>query len=427
MTSALDSQQTEKPQNSANLISMINEATAPMTGGDYFRSLVARLAGTLNVRKALITECLDYPDNHVRTLAFWEGDKFSEDITFDLDGTPCQHVINDEEFCFHPEQVRKRFPEWSSEEGGIESFIGIPVFAPSDGRLIGHIAVYDPRPMHPSLVVESMFRIIAARAGAEIERLQAEQALRDSESRARQHLSQLAHVSRLNAMSELTSSLTHEINQPLTAILNYCRSSLKLLDSEKITQPELRKGIQAAVESAERASRVVGKLRQYVRRGEIHHRLIPAGRLIDECRILLDTEARHHHVDLNIDFDSSLPTVRVDAILIQQVILNLVRNGIDAINDSDSSLRELKIRVTSGTPKELLIEVRDSGSGVAEEIRQKLFEPFSSTRKDGMGIGLALCTSIIESHGGRLWLASTGPDGSAFRLTLPVPDRTSSA
>jgi len=403
---------------------MINETTAPTTGGDYFRTLVARLAGTLNVRKALITECLDYPDNHVRTLAFWEGDKFAEDITFDLSGTPCQHVINDEEFCFHPEQVSKRFPEWSSEEGGIESFIGIPVFAPSDGRLVGHIAVYDPQPMHPTLVVESMFRIIAARAGAEIERLQVEQALLDSESRARQHLSQLAHVSRLNAMSELTSSLAHEINQPLTAIVNYCRGSLTLIDRERISQPALRKGIQAALESAEHASSVVGKLRQYVRRGEIHHRMILAHRLIDECRILLDTEARHHQINLVIDIGKLLPMVRVDAILIQQVILNLVRNGIDAINDSDSPLRELKVRMTSGPAKNLLIEVSDSGSGVAEDIRQKLFEPFSSTRKDGMGIGLALCTSIIESHGGRLWLESTDSSGSVFCLTLPGPDGT---
>lgn len=402
---------------------MINEATAPTTGGDYFRHLVARLATSLRVNTALITECLDYPENHVRTLAIWEGEEFAEDITFDLVGTPCQHVIDDGEFCFHPEHMNKRFPEWSSHEGGVESFIGIPVFAPSDGRLVGHIAVYDPRPMNPSRVVESMFRIIAARAGAEIERLQAEKALRDSESRARQHLSQLAHVSRLNAMSELTSSLTHEINQPLTAVLNYCRTSLKLLDRDQINQDDLRDGLQAAVASAERVSSVVRKLRQYVRRGEIRHRLMPADRLIDECTILLDTEARHHQVNLKVEIDESLPTVRADSILIQQVILNLVKNGIDAINDSDNSVRELEVRLSGGAEKELLIEVSDSGSGVADELGDKLFEPFSSTRKDGMGIGLALCKSIVENHDGRLWLESTGPEGSVFQLSLPAADQ----
>lgn len=403
------------------LLAMINEATAPMTGGDYFCNLVAQLAASLDVHTALITECLDYPDNHVRTLAFWEGANFSEDITFDLAGTPCQHVVDDGEFCFYPEHLSRHFPVWAAEEDeAMQSFIGIPVFAPSDGRLVGHIAVYDPKPMHPSRVVESMFRIIAARVGAEIERVQAEQALRDSESRARQHLSQLAHVSRLNAMSELTSSLAHEINQPLTAVLNYCRTSLKLLDREQIDQPELRAGIQAAVESAERASSVVKKLRQYVRRGEIRHRLLPAEHLIDECRILLDTEARHHQVELTFDIAQSLPAIRADSILIQQVILNLVKNGIDAINDSDNRLRTLKIRVVNEPAEALLIEVSDSGSGVPEEVRKILFEPFSSTRKDGMGIGLALCTSIIRSHGGRLWLESSGPDGSVFRLSLPV-------
>ncbi len=420
MTSETRPRQGNSPEHTAELLAMINEATAPMTGGDYFRNLAAHLASTLKVRKALITECLEYPENHVRTLAFWEGDEFSEDISFDLDGTPCQHVIDDGEFCFHPEHMNEHFPEWSSHEGGVESFIGIPVFAPSDGRLVGHIAVYDPRPMDRSRVVESMFRIIAARAGAEIERLQAEKALRESESRARQHLSQLAHVSRLNAMSELTSSLTHEITQPLTAVLNYCRTSLKLLDREEIDKDNLRDGLQAAVAGAERVSSVVKKLRQYVRRGEIRYRPVPADQLVDECRILLDTEARHHQIDLKLDVEASLPTVRVDSVLIQQVILNLVKNGIDAINDSDHSARELQIRIFTGPDNELWVEVSDSGSGVADELRERLFEPFESNRKDGMGIGLALCQSIIDNHDGRLWLESTGNDGSVFMFSLPA-------
>ncbi|WP_376695088.1 sensor histidine kinase [Wenzhouxiangella sp. EGI_FJ10305] len=401
------------------MVEMINEITAPLTGADYFRALVTRLAESLDVNAALATECLEYPENHVRTLAFWEGEDIAENIEFDLVGTPCEEVIHGGAFCFYPDDLSKRFPEWAAEEGGMESFIGIPVLAPSDGRTLGHIAVYGRKPMAEDAVVESMFRIIAARAGAEIERLQAERALRDSEARARQHLTELAHVSRLGSMGELASALAHEVNQPLTAIMTYCRTCLRMLEQGRLSESDLHKAMSSSLASAEHAREVVSKLRTFIRRGEMKPHPVPAAHLVRECRILLETEARHHHVRLSLIAPEDLPTVRVDSVLIQQVIFNLVRNGIEAINDSENSRRELSVHV-SAEGDEVVVCVSDTGRGVDEELRERLFDPFVSTRKQGLGIGLSLCRSVIDRHQGKVWIEDTQGPGATFCFSLPV-------
>lgn len=406
------------------MVEMINEVTAPLTGGDYFRALVKRLAQNLDVHAALATECLEYPENHVRTLAFWEGGDITENIEFDLVGTPCEEVIHGGSFCFYPNELSRRYPEWAAEEGGMESFIGIPVLAPSDGRTLGHIAVYGRRPMTEDAVVESMFRIIAARAGAEIERLQAERALRDSEAQARQHLAELAHVSRLGSMGELASALAHEVNQPLTAIMTYCRTCIRLLDRGQLGEDELRQAMSQSLKSAEHAREVVSKLRAFIKRGEMKPHPVPVARLIRDCRVLLETEANHHRVDLKLDVARRLPNVRVDSVLIQQVVFNLARNGIEAINDSDNEQRQLSIQALQEGDDEIIVCVSDTGKGVSEDLREKLFDPFVSTRKQGLGIGLSLCRSVVDRHGGRVWLAETPGPGATFCFSLPV-DRVS--
>ncbi|WP_376693211.1 sensor histidine kinase [Wenzhouxiangella sp. EGI_FJ10409] len=401
------------------MVAMINEVTAPLTGGDYFRALVTRLAQSLDVEAALATECLEYPENHVRTLAFWEGEDIAENIEFDLVGTPCEEVIHGGAFCFYPDDLSKRFPQWAAEEGGMESFIGIPVLAPSDGRTLGHIAVYGRKPMTEDAVVESMFRIIAARAGAEIERLQAERQLRDSEARARQHLTELAHVSRLGSMGELASALAHEVNQPLTAIMTYCRTSLRMLEQGRLSEADLHKAMSNSLASAEHAREVVSKLRTFIQRGEMKPHPVPAAHLLRECRVLLETEARHHHVRLSLSAPEDLPSVRVDSVLIQQVVFNLVRNGIEAINESDTPDRALSVRLTTEGDS-VVVRVSDTGKGVDEALRETLFDPFVSTRKQGLGIGLSLCRSVVDRHQGKLWIEDSREPGAIFCFSLPV-------
>lgn len=424
-TLAMNHAANPRPQgtdSTVQFVEMIAEATAPLTGGDYFRTLVARLALSLGVEAALVTECLHYPENHVRTLAVWHGSNFIEDISYDLAGTPCEDVIHGGEFCFCPERMQERFPEWSEHGGGVESYVGIPVFAPSDGRIIGHIAAYDKQRMSRDCVVESMFRIIAARVGAEIERMQAEQALRDSEARARQHLSQLAHVSRLGAMGEMASALAHEINQPLTAVATYVQTCLSILERPKPDLEQLKLALKQSMDGVRRAQQVIKRLRAYVARGELKTRLIPLQRLFDDCLLLLQTETRHHRIGLEIDLPAQQPVIRIDSVLIQQVLLNLVRNSVDAINHSEGPDRLIQLKVDI-RDQSTVFEVSDTGTGVAAETRPTLFEPFVSTRQDGLGIGLSLCKSIIEAHGGALWLADTSDQGARFCFSLPAVPR----
>lgn len=403
----------------SELTHVINEITAPLTGGDYFRTLVSRLCVYLEVSTAIVTECLDYPEHHVRTLAYWAGGQFGEDFEFDVTGTPCEGVVEGGEFCFYPERVSECFPDYAEAAGELEGYIGIPVLAPSDGRVLGHIAVFSNNPMAADAVTESMFRIIAARAGAEIERLQAERALRDSEARARQHLTELAHVSRLGSMGELASALAHEVNQPLTAIMTYCRTCLRMLEQGRLSESDLHKAMSNSLASAEHAREVVSKLRTFIRRGEMKPHPVPAAHLVRECRILLETEARHHHVRLSLVAPEDLPTVRVDSVLVQQVIFNLVRNGIEAINDSDNSRRELSVNVSAEGDK-VVVCVSDTGMGVDEELRERLFDPFVSTRKQGLGIGLSLCRSVIDRHQGKVWIEDSEGPGATFCFSLPV-------
>jgi signal transduction histidine kinase len=402
------------------MVEMINEVTAPLTGSDYFRGLVERLVQHLKLHTAIVTECLDYPGHHVRTLAYWQDSGFGENFEFDVRGTPCEDVVDGGEFCFRPDSVATCFPDYSTPDHPLESYVGIPINAPSDGRTLGHIAVFSGRSMPPDAITESMFRIIAARAGAEIERLQAERALRDSEAQARQHLAELAHVSRLGSMGELASALAHEVNQPLTAIMTYCRTCLRMLDQDRLGEDQLREAMSQSLASAEHAREVVDKLRAFIKRGEMRPHPVPVERLIRDCSVLLETEANHHQVGLELDIAPELPNVRVDSVLIQQVIFNLARNGIEAINDSDHPERRLMVRAERAGDAEVVIRVADTGKGVPEELREKLFDPFVSTRKQGLGIGLSLCRSVIDRHKGRIWLEDHAGPGATFCLSLPV-------
>jgi signal transduction histidine kinase len=192
-----------------------------------------------------------------------------------------------------------------------------------------------------------------------------------------------------------------------------------MLNQGRLDEADLRQGLDRTLTSAQHAREVVSKLRTFIKRGDMRPHPIPAAHLVRECRVLLETEARHHHVDLVLDIPDDLPTVRVDTVLVQQVIFNLVRNGIEAINDSESARRELVVRARP-EGDEVIVSVSDTGKGVSEALRERLFEPFVSTRKQGLGIGLSLCRSVIDRHKGRIWVAEDGGAGATFRFSLPV-------
>ena len=406
----------------AELAAWVGEATAPIVGEDFFRKLVELLAAGLGVDTALITECPDASRNRAETLGFWHRGEFQPDIEFDLSGTPCEHVIHDGRFCYLPNGVSERFPDWAAEEGGVESFIGVPIRSPTTGEVIGHIAIYDRRPMVDNGMSESMFGIIAARAGGEIMRRRADQQRADQERLARQRLHELARVARRVSISEMTGVIAHEIRQPLTAIKTCLGGAGRYLQQSGLNDNDerhVRHGIDQALESVERAEAILQRVRNWVGRDPSRLERIDPRALIEGTASMLRPEINADRIKLTLELDESLPAVDGDPVLLEQVLFNLIRNAADAIErteDRHGRINVLGQRRKSGALK---IEVRDSGDGVHSRETESIFEPFSGNRVGGMGIGLSLCRSIIESHAGCLELASRR-NPTMFRITLPA-------
>jgi two-component system sensor kinase FixL len=242
---------------------------------------------------------------------------------------------------------------------------------------------------------------------------------RRAEEQARQHLQQLAHVSRVSSMGEMASAIAHEINQPLTAIANYASACLRLLRSGKAQAGEAMETMQRVAAEAERAGEIVRKMRGFVRGEEGQMALVEPAYLAAEVMRLAAAEARQSGVELRSDVEPGLPAVLADSIQIQQVLLNLVRNAVEAVDGGDGPRREVDLTVRRAADGGVHFTVRDTGPGLAPGALDKVFEPFYTTKPDGIGIGLPLSRSIADAHGGRVW-ASAEAEGAAFHLVLPT-------
>ncbi|MBD2749638.1 PAS domain S-box protein [Microvirga sp. BT688] len=244
-----------------------------------------------------------------------------------------------------------------------------------------------------------------------------------TETRLQELQSELVHMSRFTALGEMASTLAHEINQPLTAIANYlkgCRRILQRMEGDQVAM--LRDAVNQAADQALRAGQVIRHLREFVARGESERNIESLPRLIEEASALALVGAKEKGVRVTFSLDPNAPLVLADRIQIQQVLLNLVRNAIEAMQDQPR--RELVIR-TSAMPEERMvaISVEDTGSGIAPEIAENLFQPFVTTKKNGMGVGLSICRTIIESHGGKIAVEGKPGGGTTFILTLRTVDR----
>lgn len=403
-----------------SLVDWITEATAPIIGEDFFQSLIELLATRIGVDTALLTQCPASNRDVAQTLAFWHRGGFEPNMEFPLAGTPCENVIHDGRFCFLPEGVSQRFPEWAREEGGVESFIGVPVPCPETGRVLGHIAVYDRNAMPHGVVAESMFRIIAMRAGAEIRRRQADRARLEQQQLAQQRLYELAAVSRRASISQMTSAVTHEIRQPLTQIKTYVQAALRLLDRKDADPEQLRRALEHSLGGTERGEAIINRLQQWMGNTENRSEPIDVRALIDETCRLLDSELARTGTALELEFADGLPALIGDTVLLQQVIFNLLRNSLEAIERGAAADVEDRVEIRVSGDSELVIaEISDTGQGVPETMIEHIFEPFSGAGNKGMGVGLSLCHSIVESHGGSLELTSAH-NPTVFRITLPA-------
>jgi two-component system sensor kinase FixL len=237
--------------------------------------------------------------------------------------------------------------------------------------------------------------------------------------------SELAHVGRLSEMGTLASSLAHELNQPLTAVASYCESARDLLgtDPDDQTLAMVRDAMDEAAKQAIRAGQIVRRLRDFMSHGETERRVESLQRLINEANALALVGSREHGIDVQVSLDPAADLVFVDRIQIQQVLVNLIRNAIDAM--VDSAIRSLAIRTARLNDGFVRVTVEDTGTGIDETIAPQLFQPFVTSKESGMGIGLSICRTIVESHGGRIWFEPGEQGGTEFHFTLPTGDAKS--
>jgi two-component system, LuxR family, sensor kinase FixL len=231
--------------------------------------------------------------------------------------------------------------------------------------------------------------------------------------------SELVHMSRLSAMGEMASALAHELNQPLAAISNYMKGSRRLLSaSADPNRGKIEGAMDRAAEQAQRAGQIIRRLRDFVARGESEKRIESLSKLIEESGALGLTGAREQGVNLQFELDRSSDLVLVDRVQIQQVLVNLFRNALEAM--ANSPQRRL-VASTRPLPDDMVeIAVADTGSGFADGVETNLFQTFFTTKEAGMGVGLSISRSIVEAHGGRMWAESNPSGGATFRFTLPA-------
>jgi two-component system, LuxR family, sensor kinase FixL len=252
------------------------------------------------------------------------------------------------------------------------------------------------------------------------ERKSAEAALRDSERRLQELHAELLHVSRLSAMGQMAAMVAHELNQPLTAISNYMEAVTALLDrGGEIPLPRLRGAVARAGEQAVRAGQIIHQLRGFVSRGESEKRIEAVSPLLKEAAELALLGTKQKGGNIRVEDNLAGAIILADKIQIQQVLLNLLRNAAEAVAEQERRDIALLAGMQDGMVQ---ISIIDNGPGLPPEVQARLFQPFVSTKKNGMGIGLSICHDIVTSHNGRLWAESNPTGGTIFRLALPTAE-----
>jgi two-component system sensor kinase FixL len=241
----------------------------------------------------------------------------------------------------------------------------------------------------------------------------------ETDARLQELQAELVHISRLSAMGEMASTLAHELNQPLTAIANYMKGSSRIVSElHSDRTPMLKAALDKSAEQAIRAGQIIRRLRDFVARGESERSIDSLSKIIEEASALALVGAKESGIRVRMFFDAEGDFVFVDRIQIQQVLLNLIRNAIDAMRQTTRK----ELTITKHAPAEGMVvtSVSDTGPGIDPEIRDQLFQPFVTTKSDGMGVGLSISRTIIDAHGGKLWVDDNPSGGAIFRFSLPV-------
>jgi two-component system sensor histidine kinase TtrS len=238
------------------------------------------------------------------------------------------------------------------------------------------------------------------------------------EDELRNKQSELTHVARLSMLGEMAAGLAHELNQPLTAVSALAEGALLRLERGKLSQTEFVSVCKRIAGDAQRAGDIIRRLRNFVQRRKTEYRQVCVNQLVREVVTFLESDMRHENIAIRCKTQDGLWEVEADPIEIQQVVVNLVRNARDAL--ADRPLREIVIETRNKDSQGVEIVVSDSGPGISQELADRVFEPFYTSKNDGLGIGLGICKSIVETHGGRIWVGQSSMGGATVHFDLPA-------
>jgi len=224
----------------------------------------------------------------------------------------------------------------------------------------------------------------------------------------------------VTSLGELTASIAHEVNQPLAGVIANAEACLRWLDRATPDLDAVRRSVEWVIDDNNRAAAVIQRVRALAKKAEIERVPLDINDLVREVIALVQRELISHQVSLRMELAPALPMIPGDRVQLQQVIINLVMNGIEAMQSVTDRPRELVIRSGLDETQQVLVSVTDCGVGISAENADRLFNAFFTTKSSGMGMGLSICRSIMEAHGGRLWATASMPHGATFQFTLPV-------
>jgi PAS domain S-box-containing protein len=294
---------------------------------------------------------------------------------------------------------------------GLRACWSTPILS-SEGRVLGTFATYYREPRSPTPQEHNVIEQVTHLASIAIEREQAEERLRQAQA-------ELERVSRVTTMGELTASLAHEVNQPITAAVTNANACSRWLAHDIPNLEEARAAATRIVRDGTRAAEIVSRIRLLFSKGTPQRELVDVHEVIRETIALLRSEATRDSISLRTELAANLPQIMGDRVQLQQVLMNLIMNSIDAMKGVDGT-RELVIQSQRGENEQVLVSVSDTGVGLPPQQADQIFNAFFTTKPHGTGMGLRISRSIVESHGGRLWAAGNSPRGASFCLTLPI-------
>ena len=388
------------------------DTSSRKSGESLFESIALELADVLQADYTFIGKFPEEGNEYLRTIAAVANGKRVPNFEYYIADTPNEKCVG-AKVCSIQSNVTNQYPNDAIlQDIDVQGYIGVSLLGAS-GDIMGVMAALYRSPIENVDFVESVLQVFSARVGSEIERQQ-------SELHSRKLRDELSHLGRVATIGEMGTGLAHELNQPLAAIANYCFVGQTMLTQSALKESNKLKELFDKMEQQTlRAGAIIKRLRAQVQKTPAARPTVHLCDLVKNVVEMMDSEMKLQEVRLELDIDQFGQEVLIDSIQIQQVLMNLIKNALEAMNEIENNQRMLTIKVSPPVDEIIEISVCDSGKGIAEDQLESVFEAFFTTKQTGLGMGLAICRSIIESHNGRLW-AATNPDrGTTFHFTLP--------